>query len=116
MKPFNLAEAKAGKPVITRDGKKVVEIQIFNSEVDKPIIGLVGSKFYAFTKNGKSADDNESAIDLFMGPEKKTIWVNVHHCGNTLALGRGRYPTEAEAREKITNKETYIKTIKIAVE
>ena len=29
MKKFNLEKALAGKPVVTRDGKKVLELKIF---------------------------------------------------------------------------------------
>jgi hypothetical protein len=116
MEKFNLEEALAGKPVVTRNGKKVTELHLFKSTTGKPVIAIVEGLVAGYTILGKDDDARDSIWDLFMAPQKKSIWVNVHHCGNTLALGRGRYPTEAEAREKITNKETYIKTIEIAVE
>jgi hypothetical protein len=51
-----------------------------------------------------------------MSPEKKTVWVNVYNYRHTLALGRGRHLTEEAALAKITNRETYIKTMKIEVD
>lgn len=41
MKPFNLEEAKAGKPVCTRDGKRVEIISFTNSSSIYPILARV---------------------------------------------------------------------------
>lgn len=40
MKPFNLEAAKAGKPVVTRDGRPV-RILCFDARGDEPICGTV---------------------------------------------------------------------------
>ena len=41
MKPFNLEQAKAGLPLVTRDGRNVLEIAFLNAEVDFPILAVV---------------------------------------------------------------------------
>jgi hypothetical protein len=40
MKPFNLEEAKAGKPVCTRDGKRVEIISFENPNSVYPILAI----------------------------------------------------------------------------
>ena len=40
MKPFNLEEAKAGKPVCTRDGRNV-RIVCFDARGELPVVALV---------------------------------------------------------------------------
>lgn len=37
-KPFNLAEALAGKPCMTRMGEKVTEIHQFSTDIDKKLL------------------------------------------------------------------------------
>ncbi len=41
MKPFNLEEAKAGKPVCTRDGRRVEIISFENPSDNYPILAKV---------------------------------------------------------------------------
>ncbi len=43
MKPFNLEEAKAGKPVCTRDGRRVEIISFENPSDNYPILAKVFS-------------------------------------------------------------------------
>ena len=56
MKPFNLQEALAGKPVVDRTGEPVTDFHYF--------------KFYA--------DGDVASNDLFMASEKKEGWINVY--------------------------------------
>ena len=72
MKPFNLEEAKAGKPVCTRDGRRV-EINSFdNPNNGYPILARVFSdntdyNDFVFTQEGYFFKDNrEFGADLMM--------------------------------------------------
>lgn len=74
-KPFDLEQAKAGKPVCTRDGHKA-RIICFDAKGDPcPIIALVEENgiesAYHYDKNGQNAY-NKSKLDLMMLPEKKS--------------------------------------------
>ena len=81
MKPFNLEEAKAGKPVCTRDGK---DVRIICWDWKNPssisIIALVkeekdGESIQKYTKDGRYyADGSECDADLFMKPQKHEGW------------------------------------------
>lgn len=76
MKPFNLEEAKAGKPVRTRSGNRA-NILIYDSEdVRYPIVALVyfddGTTCpHAYSKDGLWDIGNEDENDLFMIDEKE---------------------------------------------
>ena len=82
LKPFNLEEAKAGKPVYTRDGRKV-RIICFDAKCDnRSIIALIedgkDEEVHKFHKDGRLFRLDESPKDLMMLPEKKEGWVNVY--------------------------------------
>ena len=73
LKLFNLEAAKAGKPVCTRDRRKV-RIICFDTKGDMhPIIALVETNgiesAYYYDKNGRNG--KKSGLDLMMLPEKK---------------------------------------------
>lgn len=70
MKPFNLEEAKAGKPVCTRSGR-AVKLIYFNVKGKYPIVGLIQYEDFedvkAFKKNGEFLGDGfDDSNDLFM--------------------------------------------------
>jgi hypothetical protein len=77
-KPFNLAEAIAGKPVVTRDGKKTIFVQ-HNANSDGiytlffRVIGSGQQVPCSFTEEGKySVSVRESRYDLLMAPDLST--------------------------------------------
>ena len=78
MKPFNLEEAKAGKPVCTRDGRRVEILSFENPNANYPILAKVffGKDDYeefTFTESGTFfVADKESGVDLMM-VEDETI-------------------------------------------
>lgn len=78
MKPFNLEEAKAGKPVCTRDGRRVEIISFDNPNNGSPILARVFSdntdyNDFMFTQEGYFFNDNrEFGADLMM-VENETI-------------------------------------------
>lgn len=70
MKPFNLEEAKSGKPVCIRDGR-AVKLIYFDAKGNYPIVGLIQYKEHedvqAFRKNGTFLGNGfEDENDLFM--------------------------------------------------
>ena len=85
MKPFNLEEAKAGKPVYNRDGNDV-RIICFDkrSYRNYPIVALhtEGDIEEMFLHNINGKHQNFSRFDLFMKSEKKEGWVNIYKDSN----------------------------------
>jgi hypothetical protein len=81
MKEFNLLQALEGKPVITRDGKKVTQITKFDDvTITKySICGVVEGSLENWNINGEYnvMKDTIDSLDLFMAEETKTIWINV---------------------------------------
>lgn len=76
-KAFNLEQALAGRPVVTRDGRSVMQLVKFDCVDDAgKVYGVVDCKVYVFTSNGEYLHDSGSCLDLFMTPEKK--WVNLY--------------------------------------
>ena len=75
MKPFNLEQALKGKPVVTRDGRKIDRIWIDQTNVDYPVYAMVPSYSSpkelvqrTFTNGGRYYNDHSlTAHDLFMG-------------------------------------------------
>lgn len=84
MKPFNLDEAKAGKPVITRDGRDVRIVCFDRKHEDFTILVLIpdvsGIEFGEFFNDKGVCTVNKvsSDYDLFMKSERITGWVNVY--------------------------------------
>lgn len=74
MKPFNLEQALKGKPVVTRDGRKIERVWLDNENKDYPVFAMVpflGNPNEivqrTFTKDGRYYNDgNLAGHDLFM--------------------------------------------------
>ncbi len=89
MKPFNLEEAKAGKPVCNRAGEDV-RIVCFDrkSDFNTPIIALHindgAEDLFSHKIDGKYGEGClVSKFDLFMKGEKREGWVNIYrYCDN----------------------------------
>ena len=78
MKPFSKMEAIGnGKPVVTRDGKKVTQLKEFEIVDPYHIAGVMeGSKcITTWTDDGKYNMSAESEMDLFMASTKHEGWV-----------------------------------------
>lgn len=79
MKPFNLEEAKAGKPVCTRDGRKVEIISFEHPIKGYPILAKVffGKDDYeefTFTESGTFfVAGKENEADLMMAEDEIEI-------------------------------------------
>ena len=71
MKPFNLEEALAGKPVVTRNGRKVLQLIKFNMESEYCLFVNVEGIIEKYKIDGSYGlyDSFEYPEDLFMADE-----------------------------------------------
>lgn len=83
LRPFDLEAAKAGKPVYTRDGRKV-RIICFDAKCIKPIVALIqgsdnSEQIEYYTENGVFSNGGTGKNrDLMILLEKKEGWVNIY--------------------------------------
>lgn len=83
MKPFNLEEALAGKPVVTRDGRDVKELIVLKTkDIEQPIISVIGKDSFAHFPDGKFNDHGECDLDLFIKEEEVTLYANIYKSNN----------------------------------
>jgi hypothetical protein len=119
MKPFNLEEALAGKPVVTRGGIPVTQITKF--EVDKDsllsVAGVLHGNLCVWSKEGlyDIIEGNPSSRDLLMALEKKSIWVNFWKTENN-TIFTSSHNREDQADLEIENKLNSIHIKKIEIE
>lgn len=120
MKEFNLEEAKAGKPVQTRDGRKA-RILAYDTKNDFPIVAAIQDlnlgkeQLRAYTLKGEYWEGHLDDLDLVMAAEQ--VWFNVYKCQDG-EYGIGiNYPSEKEAKESRSPDSylIYIKTISVEV-
>lgn len=80
MKPFNLEQALAGAPVITREGRKVVRIFYAEEacENSQVICVFETGAVFPYYKDG-TYTNSSSAHELVMVPTKKEGWVVMFH-------------------------------------
>lgn len=112
LKPFNIEEAKQGKPVYTRGGKpaRVISYDAKSGEHTKNLIVLIecGKEYEEierYTLNGKYYIDDESEKDLMIVADKKIGYANI--CLKDL------YPTEEDAINNSDFFDGYITTVKV---
>ena len=131
MKKFNLVDAKAGKPVCTRDGRKA-RIICWDSKLQfsqYPIMALVESDrnseqelLFRYTLEGLYYEEEEgeekrtaeeSDLDLMMvGGEKKEGWINLYRLGNNKIITGLVYDTKKQAISQVDPND-FITTVKI---
>jgi hypothetical protein len=76
MKDFNLKDALAGKPVVTRDGRPV-KIAGYNKDAKESarLIGWVKGSNLNWYEGGSYMGAFVSNYDLFMAPTERKEWV-----------------------------------------
>lgn len=81
LKEFNLEEAKAGKPVCTRDGRKARIICFDLNNKNFPIVAIINcdteENAYQYDIDGV-CDEHDNNLNLMMLPEKKEGWIIIH--------------------------------------
>lgn len=81
LKEFNLEEAKAGKPVCTRDGRKARIICFDLNNKNFPIVAIINcdteENAYQYDIDGV-CDEHDNNLNLMMSTEKKEGWIIIH--------------------------------------
>jgi hypothetical protein len=117
MKKFNLQEALAGEPVISREGKQVTQLHLFevNPSSNYSLYGVVDGHVESFTKDGKwDKDSNEGSRDLFMGPD--SIYINIYKLiSGDYTIGSNHNTKEEAAKAALGLEDTYVKTVEIVI-
>lgn len=84
MKPFDLEKAKAGFPVVTRDGRPARIICFDRIDDRYSIIALITEEKHrceiinSYTIDGKCNIGENSLFDLFMAPTKVKKYANIY--------------------------------------
>jgi hypothetical protein len=116
--PFDLQRALAGDKVITRVGRKIIDIAYFkySRECSRIYAQLEDHTApYPHFEDGKWCNTQESDRDLFMAPKTKTYWANVYE--NIYgAPGLGLVYATEEIAKSNQSSESHIKTISFEVE
>ena len=105
MKPFSKFEALSGKPVVTRDGKKVTQLKEFEVSGPFQIVGVIegNTGVNEWTDDGNYySNHGESHLDLFMAPAVKEGYVAFgaeerQTTFGLVAFATHAWPTEAAA-------------------
>ena len=92
MKPFDLEKAKAGEPVITRNGCTARIICFDRADDDGySLVALLQldkgiERVTTHMDQGRYCKEPGNDYDLFMGPVKREGWVNIYP-GNSIRQG-----------------------------
>ena|ERR1700761_96268 len=82
LKPFNLEEAKAGKPIVCRDGSPAKFIAYVPEAAGHHQVIWLGSGntiYHSWANGLRHGHGNaDSCFDLLMAPEKLTAWINFY--------------------------------------
>jgi hypothetical protein len=116
MKNFDINLALAGEPVVTRDGRKVIELHCFGAEAIRyPVqYTMEDAYIYTATLDGLAETERATNRDLFMAPTTTIGWVNLYldpYTEKRYIKATKIYETEEEALEKVAV--DVIDTIKI---
>jgi len=117
MRKFNLQKALEGEKVITRQGKDVTQLTVFNMGNTILLAAVVDGQLCKFLEDGSNNmlyNGCQSNNDLFMDAPLIEMWFNLYQSGNEISIG-ALYKTEELAKQEVYIKDgiTYIKTIKI---
>ena len=124
LKPFDIAEAKNGKQVVTRDGRPA-RIVCYDAKGTHPIVALVEDPDFdcdesplSYTAEGFFHNPGAPCdCDLVMPLVKRKGWVNIYKKdpANNISDRTGAYifPTKEEATEGIEYYENYVTTTEI---
>ena len=105
LRPFNLEEAKAGKPIVCRDGEEAnFLIHSDLLERNQRVVFARAGDVYACNENGKNKLNSlPDRFDLFMAPEKRTVWVNFYPDECHGQAGVSLFSSKEEADKRASN-------------
>lgn len=119
MRPFNLEEAIQGKPLVTRDGRKILDFHYFKDVKELyPIIAVVDgeSSIRSYTEIGRCfRSETESKTDLLMYEEPKTYYANVYRYSDEMILTSNGILSKEAMIKQGENRKNYVKTIEITI-
>ncbi|WVH13944.1 hypothetical protein CASP1_00021 [Alcaligenes phage CASP1] len=108
--PFDLDRAKAGEPIVTRDGRKARFVAHVPEAEDHKVVAFVEGQGVAtsFCETGHIYSHNhEHGIDLLMAPKpKRTVWVNIW--GSKNEVGGGVHLSKENAIIAASNNGSYL--------
>ena len=94
-KPFNLQAALNGAPVITRDGRPVSQLHLFECVDQQKLHGVLGGYVQSWSVDGKySFSRKEVEADLFMAPTTRKEWVVIYGLPNDRRCTAGPFQTD----------------------
>jgi hypothetical protein len=117
LKKFDLQKALNGAKVVTRDGKELTQLHIFdNVESHYPVYGCIENSIARWTTDGCFLNnDSKNENDLFIEVEVKSVWQNVYTDMGDLLIS-GVYKTKEQALNEKIEGWVYLKTIEITDE
>ena len=119
LKPFDIQKAKEGKPICTRDGRKVRMLCYdFKQNEEYPILVAVENKdgkecALLYSNGGISEMYKSSNNELAMLPEKKEGWVNVYKGIDGITFSRHPHISKEKAIEEVGSLPGRIDTVKV---
>ena len=103
-KPFDLEQAVAGKPVVTRGGTRVDRVVSFVgvlTSTEFSVMFCAEGAIYSCKADGKMYyGHGDGPRDLFMDVEEKVIWINVY-LGSDGSPHSCAYSTKAAAEAAV---------------
>lgn len=118
MKPFNLEAAKAGKPIMFRDGEfcQFIAYEPKAQHAQQLILMTTNGNVFYREKCGRSAITGTR--DIVMAPTKKTYWANIHKdsCGPFIGRMFSNCSEAAEEAERLDKAFKLIRTISFEIE
>lgn len=103
MKPFSLEQAKAGAPLVTRDGREAVFIaHVPEARESDRIVFRVGERIYTSYESGAydSVGGSDFDLDLFMALVKRKVWLELSNG----ALAEGHLGWVYATREAVADR------------
>ena len=111
MKPFDLEKALAGDPVVTRDGRPVMQLTLFEgTDTDYCLYGVCGIEVLNWRVEGvvvredyleEDAYIEDSKSDLFMAPREVWVIVLEHTIKDMISTYGTTFKTEEEAHKQV---------------
>ena len=108
MREIDYKTLKVGDPVVTRDGREVRVLCTDRKSKRFPIVALVttsiGEQVYYYTEKGEFNTSCESALDIFLPPQKEYVVLYKDADGLIHAVIRG-FSSKKDAQQGVRDME-----------